>query len=275
MVIEKSGIDPREKVNSITKAQRAALLRVLKAFPVEISGKRPITEAIITTGGVSVREVSPKSMESKKAAAPVFRRRGARCGCLHGRLQPADCVVHGPSGGSVGCGGGIMMKYISVAIDGRPGQENPPWRVLPRQSSAMYMWIRVRCTVPSVWRCAAGAIAGRRTRQGIIATLPEITIQLTYQDGAQRVLLNGEDVSEASVHRRFRTTRPRYPRCRKYAGFCWKPSAIWRKTANILMDGRDIGTVILPDAPVKIFLTASAQSRAERRYKELIEKASR
>ena len=66
VVIEKSGIDPREKVNSITKAQRAALLRVLKTFPVEISGKRPIAEAIITTGGVSVREVSPKTMESKK-----------------------------------------------------------------------------------------------------------------------------------------------------------------------------------------------------------------
>ena len=66
VMIEKSGIDPREKVNSITKAQRAALLRVLKAFPVEISGKRPIAEAIITTGGVSVREVSPKTMESKK-----------------------------------------------------------------------------------------------------------------------------------------------------------------------------------------------------------------
>ena len=47
------------------------------------------------------------------------------------------------------------------------------------------------------------------------------------------------------------------------------------KNGNILMDGRDIGTVILPDAPVKIFLTASAQSRAERRYKELIEKVSR
>ena len=44
------------------------------------------------------------------------------------------------------------------------------------------------------------------------------------------------------------------------------------KNGNILMDGRDIGTVILPDAPVKIFLTASAESRAERRYKELIEK---
>ena len=47
--------------------------------------------------------------------------------------------------------------------------------------------------------------------------------------------------------------------------------SIARET-DVIMDGRDIGTVILPDAPVKIFLTASAQSRAERRYKELIEK---
>ncbi len=71
-VIEKSGIDPREKVNAITKKQRASLLRVLKAFPVEISGKRPIAEAIITTGGVSVREVSPKTMESKKCSGLYF-----------------------------------------------------------------------------------------------------------------------------------------------------------------------------------------------------------
>lgn len=71
-VIEKSGIDPREKVNTITKKQRASLLRVLKCFPVEISGKRPIAEAIVTTGGVSVREVSPKTMESKKCNGLYF-----------------------------------------------------------------------------------------------------------------------------------------------------------------------------------------------------------
>lgn len=71
-VIEKSGIDPREKVNTITKKQRASLLRVLKCFPVEISGKRPIAEAIVTTGGVSVREVSPKTMESKKCSGLYF-----------------------------------------------------------------------------------------------------------------------------------------------------------------------------------------------------------
>ena len=71
-VIEKSGIDPREKVNTITKKQRASLLRVLKCFPVGISGKRPIAEAIVTTGGVSVREVSPKTMESKKCSGLYF-----------------------------------------------------------------------------------------------------------------------------------------------------------------------------------------------------------
>lgn len=65
VVVRRSGIDPRCKVHSITKAERAALLRTLKAFPVEITGTRPISEAIITSGGVSVREVSPKTLESK------------------------------------------------------------------------------------------------------------------------------------------------------------------------------------------------------------------
>lgn len=66
VVVGLSGIDPHGKVHSITKTERAALLRLLKAFPVKISGARPITEAIITTGGVNVKEISPKTMESKK-----------------------------------------------------------------------------------------------------------------------------------------------------------------------------------------------------------------
>ena len=224
VVIEKSGIDPREKVNSITKAQRAALLRVLKAFPVEISGKRPIAEAIITTGG-----------------------------------------------GSVGCGGGIMMKYISVAIDGPSGAGKS---TVARAAAAKlgYVYVDTGAMYRSIGLavCRRG-IAGEDTA-GIIATLPEIAIQLTYQDGAQHVLLNGEDVSEA-----IRTPEISYyaskvsavPEVRR---FLLETQRNMAKNGNILMDGRDIGTVILPDAPVKIFLTASAQSRAERRYKELIEK---
>ena len=72
VVVRLSEIDPRAKVNGITKAQRASLLHTLKHFLVVVSGKRPIAEAIVTTGGVSVKEVSPKTMESKKVEGLYF-----------------------------------------------------------------------------------------------------------------------------------------------------------------------------------------------------------
>ena len=64
VVIELSGIPPQEKVHDITRERRQALLAVLKAFPVTITKKRPVTDAIVTTGGVKVGEVDPKTMES-------------------------------------------------------------------------------------------------------------------------------------------------------------------------------------------------------------------
>ena len=164
-----------------------------------------------------------------------------------------------------------MMKYISVAIDGPSGAGKS---TVARAAAAKlgYVYVDTGAMYRSIGLavCRRG-IAGEDTA-GIIATLPEITIQLTYQDGAQRVLLNGEDVSEA-----IRTPEISYyaskvsavPEVRR---FLLETQRNMAKNGNILMDGRDIGTVILPDAPVKIFLTASAQSRAERRYKELIEK---
>lgn len=64
-VIELSGIDPRKKVNSITKEERKSLLYILKHFPIELDRFRPIDEAIITSGGIDVSEISPKTMMSK------------------------------------------------------------------------------------------------------------------------------------------------------------------------------------------------------------------
>lgn len=72
VIIELAGINPHTKVHSITKAQRASLSRLIKAFPVEISGARPISEAIVTTGGVNVKEINPKTMESKKKTGLYF-----------------------------------------------------------------------------------------------------------------------------------------------------------------------------------------------------------
>ena len=65
VVIRLSGIPEDMKVNSITREQRLRLLRLLKAFPVSVSGFRPIDEAIVTAGGVSTKEVNPRTMESK------------------------------------------------------------------------------------------------------------------------------------------------------------------------------------------------------------------
>ena len=105
------------------------------------------------------------------------------------------------------------------------------------------------------------------------ALLSEITVDLTFNDqGEQIVLLNGEDVSgfirtpEASM---MASKISAIPSVRAYLLDLQRNMA---KTHNVIMDGRDIGTVVLPDAQVKIFLTASPGARATRRYKELIEK---
>lgn len=65
VIIELSGIPGRQKVHDLTREQRQSLLRVLKHFPVEISAPCPVTDAIVTSGGVKVGEVDPKTMESK------------------------------------------------------------------------------------------------------------------------------------------------------------------------------------------------------------------
>ena len=101
---------------------------------------------------------------------------------------------------------------------------------------------------------------------------PDIHVSINYEDGVQQVLLNGENVnglirteevgnmaSKTSAYKMVRATLLDLQRD-------------LAKTANILMDGRDIGTNVLPNADLKIYLTASSKVRAERRYKELVEK---
>ena len=72
LVIEACGIDPYKKVHSITREERTTLVRTLKCFCVHPTGFRPIDEAIMTSGGVSVKEVSPKTMESKLISGLYF-----------------------------------------------------------------------------------------------------------------------------------------------------------------------------------------------------------
>ena len=72
ILVRLSGIPPEEKVNSITKEQRKTLMTLFKNFPVRVSGPRPIGEAIVTSGGVHVKEIDPKTMESKLVSGLYF-----------------------------------------------------------------------------------------------------------------------------------------------------------------------------------------------------------
>ena len=72
VLVRLSGIPPEERANSVTKRQRAELLRLFKDFPVRISGPRPVAEAIVTAGGVDTREVDPRTMESKLVPGLYF-----------------------------------------------------------------------------------------------------------------------------------------------------------------------------------------------------------
>lgn len=71
-LVAKTGIDPRKKVNTLTREERKTLLSLLKALPVEIAGFRPVAEAIVTKGGVTLSEVTPGTMESRRCAGLFF-----------------------------------------------------------------------------------------------------------------------------------------------------------------------------------------------------------
>ena len=111
-----------------------------------------------------------------------------------------------------------------------------------------------------------------RDAQAVSALLPDISIEVAYDNGMQKVYLNGEDLGD----------RIRTPEMSMYASavsaipavraFLLETQKDIARKNSVIMDGRDIGTVILPNADVKIYLTASPECRAKRRYDELTAK---
>ena len=106
----------------------------------------------------------------------------------------------------------------------------------------------------------------------VTAILPETKVELKYIDGTQRVILNGEDVSEAIRMPEASMAASNVSAIPAVRAFLLDLQRDMAKNNNVIMDGRDIGTVILPDADYKFFLTASAEVRADRRFKELKER---
>lgn len=163
------------------------------------------------------------------------------------------------------------MKHIAVAIDGPSGAGKST--IAKAAAAALgFIYVDTGALYRAIGLAACRAGVRGDDAEGVRALLPGLRLELRYEQGAQHVLLCGEDVSDAI----------RTPQISQYASQVSAIPAVraylldlqrgMAETQSVIMDGRDIGTVILPRAEVKLFLTASAQARAERRYLELREK---
>lgn len=162
-----------------------------------------------------------------------------------------------------------MSKKLSIAIDGPSGAGKSS---LAKRCAKEFGFIYVDtgAIYRTVGLAALRADIDRKNEEAVVAILPELDIKMGYDEsGLQRMYLNGEDVSEAirmpeisicasdvSAHARVRL-------------FLLEMQRKLARENNVIMDGRDIGTVVLPEADLKIFLTAKAEARAHRRLLEL------
>ena len=155
---------------------------------------------------------------------------------------------------------------ISVAIDGPSGAGKSS--LAKRLAKDLgYVYVDTGAMYRSIGLYAVRAGVDPKDEAAVTALLPQIKLAIRLMDGAQHIYLNGEDVSDAI--RAENIGMAAHPPVRSFLLDTQRGLAA---DQNILMDGRDIGTVVLPNATVKIFLTASAEARAERRRKELEEK---
>lgn len=165
----------------------------------------------------------------------------------------------------------VETGMISVAIDGPSGAGKSS--LAKRLAAALgYVYVDTGAMYRAIGLHTLQAGADPKDEAAVLALLPGIQLELNYVDGAQRVLLCGQDVSEAiraEAVGMAASDVSAHPGVRQ---FLLETQRSMARTHNIIMDGRDIGTVILPGATVKIFLTASSEARARRRLLELRQK---
>ena len=165
-----------------------------------------------------------------------------------------------------------MQKFYSIAIDGPAGAGKSSlakrlaaaFNLVYLDTGAIYRTVGLAC-----WR----RDVDRKDETAVSALLPELDIQIRYDEqGVQHMVLNGEDVSEDIRLPEISLCASdvsALPACRAYLLDMQRRFA---QEYNVILDGRDIGTVVLPNADLKIYLTASSEARAERRLLQLQEK---
>ena len=168
----------------------------------------------------------------------------------------------------------MSREYHSIAIDGPSGAGKS---TLSEQLAKAIGYLHV--DTGAIYRTVGLAACRRNIQMGdtraIAEILPELDVELCYgEDGTQRMLLNGEDVTLAIRYHEISAWASVVSAIPEVRAFLLEMQRKLAREHNVIMDGRDIGTVVLPGADVKIFLTATPEDRAMRRYLELKERGT-
>ena len=160
---------------------------------------------------------------------------------------------------------------VSVAIDGPAGAGKS---TLARRLAAElgYIYVDTGAMFRTIGLYALRAGKDPKDNEAVNALLPEISLKFAFIEGEQHIYLNGEDVSTAIRTEEVGMAASAVGANPEVRTLLLGMQRDMAKTQDVLMDGRDIGTVVLPDATVKIFLTASPEARATRRWKEYQQK---
>ena len=165
-----------------------------------------------------------------------------------------------------------MNGHYAIAIDGPSGAGKSS---LARRVAARFgfLYVDTGAIYRTVGLAAYRRGIDRKDAAAVTALLPTLDIQMAYNEqGEQRMMLNGEDVSEAIRLPEISICASDVSALPEVRAFLLEMQRKMAREHDVVMDGRDIGTVVLPEAELKIFMTASAEARAERRMKELAAK---
>lgn len=162
---------------------------------------------------------------------------------------------------------------FNIAIDGPAGAgKSTIAKTLAKELGYIYVDTGAMYRAMAYFFLQQGIDKGDEAAVAAAAAKADVTIR--YENGAQQVFLNGENVTGSLRTEQvgnMASITSVYPAVRTKLVALQQKLA---KTTDVIMDGRDIGTCVLPDAQVKIYLTASVATRADRRYKELVEKGA-
>ena len=166
----------------------------------------------------------------------------------------------------------IANKKISVAIDGPAGAgKSSVAKRVAKDLGYIYIDTGAMYRTVAVWAIENG-IDFDTQRDKLISNLKDIKIDIVYDNEMQRMFLNGRDVSERIRENDASMGASAVATIAEVREFLVDMQRKMAKKGGVIVDGRDIGTVVLPNAELKIYLTASVVQRAQRRYKEYIEK---